>query len=172
MVSEEDQYKSILSLDITLYNNVNFNTYIKEANLIKDVIIKNSVPENTSFVKTLDDLMKDILQDKKKQNDPDLYKDTKFLKKFMAEIDQLWVYYQTFGMQLSKTDYPRRIQRRLAWKKFILLESGGRLVVSKQQGPIKMKNLPKSISTSLPEGMPKVDLFVSRLSHQLPQYVA
>ena len=114
MVSEEDQYKSILSLDITLYNNVNFNTYIKEANLIKDVIIKNSVPENTSSVKTLDDLVKDILQDKKKQNDPDLYKDTKFLKKFMAEIDQLWVYYQTFGMQLSKTDYPRRIQRRLA----------------------------------------------------------
>ena len=52
------------------YANVNFDTYIKEADLI-NVIIKNPVPENINPVKTLVDFVKDILKDKKKQNDLD-----------------------------------------------------------------------------------------------------
>ena len=53
------------------YVNVNFDTYIKEADLIKAVLIKNPVPENINPVKTLDDFVKDILKDKKKQKDLD-----------------------------------------------------------------------------------------------------
>ena len=48
-------------------------------------------------------------------------------------------------------------------------ECGGRLAVLKQQGPIRMQTLPKSISTSLSEEG-KIYLFASRLPHQLPQY--
>ena len=53
------------------YASVNFDTYIKEADLIKGVLCKNPVPENISSVKTLDNLMKDILKDQKKQKDLD-----------------------------------------------------------------------------------------------------
>ena len=49
------------------YANVNFDTYMKEADLIKAVLIKNPVPENINPVKTLYDIVKHILQDKKKQ---------------------------------------------------------------------------------------------------------
>ena len=48
------------------YTNVNFDTYIKEADLIKVALIKNPVPKNINPVKTLDDFVKDILKDKKK----------------------------------------------------------------------------------------------------------
>ena len=71
MVSEEDQYKYSLPPDMAQYANVNFDTYIKEADLIKAVLIKNPVPENINPVKTLDDFVKDILKDKKKQKDLD-----------------------------------------------------------------------------------------------------
>ena len=40
---------------------------MKEADLIKAVLIKNPVPENINPVKTLYDIVKHILQDKKKQ---------------------------------------------------------------------------------------------------------
>ena len=53
------------------YANVNFNTHIKETDLIKTVLIKNPAPENINPVKTLDDFVKDILKDKKKQKDID-----------------------------------------------------------------------------------------------------
>ena len=71
MVSEEDQYKYSLPLDTVHYANVNFDTYIKETDLIKVVLIKNPVPENINLVKTLDDFVKCILKDKKKQKDVD-----------------------------------------------------------------------------------------------------
>ena len=71
MVSEEDQYKYSLLLDMAQYTNVNFDTYIKEVDLIKVVLIKNLVPENMNPVKTMDDFVKDILKDKKKQQDLD-----------------------------------------------------------------------------------------------------
>ena len=51
-------------------------------------------------------------------------------------------------------------------------EYGGRLVVLKQQGPIRMETLPKSISASLPEEGNAQNLFATRLSYQLPQYFA
>ena len=50
MLSEKDQYNT--SPDMTQYENVNFDTYIKEAGLIKAVLIKNLVPENINPVKT------------------------------------------------------------------------------------------------------------------------
>ena len=61
VVSEENQYKYSLPPDMAQYVNVNFDIYIKEADLIKAVLIKNSVPENINPVKTL----KDILKEKK-----------------------------------------------------------------------------------------------------------
>ena len=54
---------------MALCANVNFDTYIKEAGLIKAFLIKNPVPENINPVKTLDDFVKNILKDKKKQKD-------------------------------------------------------------------------------------------------------
>ena len=51
---------------MTQYVKVNFDTYIKEVDLIKAVIIKNPVPENVIPVKTLNDFVKDTLKDKKK----------------------------------------------------------------------------------------------------------
>ena len=71
MVSWEDQYKYV---NATQYANVNFDTYIKETDLIKAVLIKNPVPENINPVKILDDFMKDILKDKEKQKDFDFEK--------------------------------------------------------------------------------------------------
>ena len=53
------------------YANVNFDTYIKEEDLIKAVLIKNPVPESINIVKTLDDFAKDTLKEKKKQKDHD-----------------------------------------------------------------------------------------------------
>ena len=55
MVSENDQYKYSLPPDMAQYTNVNFDTYIKEADLIKAVLIKNPVPENINPVKSLDE---------------------------------------------------------------------------------------------------------------------
>ena len=66
MNSEEYQYNYSLPLDMTQYVNVNFDTYIKETDLIKAVLITNPVPENINPVETLDDFVKDILKDKKK----------------------------------------------------------------------------------------------------------
>ena len=63
VVSEEDQYKYSLPTDMAQYANVNFDTYIKEADLMKTVLIKNPVPENINPVKNLDDFVKDILKD-------------------------------------------------------------------------------------------------------------
>ena len=74
VVSEEDQYKYSLLPDMAQYANVNFDTYIKSADLIKAALIKNRVPENINLVKTLDDFAKDILKDKKKQKDLDFDK--------------------------------------------------------------------------------------------------
>ena len=55
VVSENHQYKYSLPPDMAQYTNVNFDTYIKEADLIKAVLIKNPVPENINPVKTLDE---------------------------------------------------------------------------------------------------------------------
>ena len=71
VVSEEDQYKYSLPPDRVQYANVNFDTYIKEPDLIKAVLIKNPVPENINPVKTLNDFVKNILKGKKKQKDLD-----------------------------------------------------------------------------------------------------
>ena len=56
---------------MTQYANINFNTYIKEADLIKAAITKNTLPENINLVKALNDFVKDIVKDNKKQKDLD-----------------------------------------------------------------------------------------------------
>ena len=111
MVSEEDLYKYSLPQDMALYANVNFDTYIKEADLIKADLIKNPVPENSNPVKTLDDFVKDILKDKKKQKDLDF---DNVLEKIqdrnlsvMSPLSKIWT-------ALSQPNYPKKIQWRLS----------------------------------------------------------
>ena len=106
LVSEEDQYKYSLPPDMAQWANVNCNTYIKETDLIKAVLIKNLVSQNIDPVKTLDDFVKDILKDKKKQKDLDFQN----FQKFKFEIDKLWFNYRRFVLQLNLPDYPKRIQ--------------------------------------------------------------
>ena len=89
------------------YANVNFDTYIKEADLIKTVPIKNPVPENINPVKILDDFVKISLKIKRSRR---ILISTTFLKIFKVEIDQLWVHYKKLGLHLSQPDYPRSIQ--------------------------------------------------------------
>ena len=66
---EEDQYKYILPPEIAQYPNVNFDTKIKEAGLIKAVLIRNPGSEDINPVKTLANFVKDILKDKKNKKD-------------------------------------------------------------------------------------------------------
>ena len=92
------------------YAKVNFDTYIKEADLIKVVLIKNPVPENINLAKTLDDFVKDILKNKKKQRDLDF---DNVLEKIQDRNQSVMGSLSKTGLQLSQPDYPRRIQRRL-----------------------------------------------------------
>ena len=69
--------------------NVNCNTYIKDTELIKAVLIKNPVSQNIDPMKTLDDFVKDLVKDKKKLKDLDFDN----FRKFKFEMDQLWVNY-------------------------------------------------------------------------------
>ena len=64
------------------YANVNFDTYIKEADLIKTVPIKNPVPENINPVKILDDFVKISLKIKRSRR---ILISTTFLKIFKVE---------------------------------------------------------------------------------------
>ena len=110
VVSEEDQYKYSLPLDMAQYTNVKFDTCIKDADLIKAVLIKNPVPENINPVKTLDDFVKDILKDKKKQKYFDF---DNVLEKIQGRNRSVMGSLSKTGLQLSQPGYPRRIQRRL-----------------------------------------------------------
>ena len=69
MVRVEDQYKYILPPEIAQYPNVNFDTKIKEADLIKAVLIGNLGSEDINPVKTLHNFVKDVLKDKKNKKD-------------------------------------------------------------------------------------------------------
>ena len=69
--------------------NVNCNTYIKDTELVKAVLIKNPVSQNIDPMKTLDDFVKDLVKDKKKLKDLDFDN----FRKFKFEMDQLWVNY-------------------------------------------------------------------------------
>ena len=71
MVSEEDHYNYSLPPDMVQCANDNFNTCIKEADLIKTVLIENPVTENINPVKTLADFVKDVPKDKERQKDLD-----------------------------------------------------------------------------------------------------
>ena len=103
VVSEEVQYNYSLNLDMAQYANINFDTYIKEGDLLKAILIK--IP-----VKTLDDFVKDIFKDKKKQKNLNF---DNVLEKIQGRNRSVRVHYWKFGLQLSQPDYLRRIQWRL-----------------------------------------------------------
>ena len=69
------------------YVNVKFYTYIKEADLIKTVLIKNLVPENINPVEMLADFVKDILKNKKKQKGLDF---DNVLEKVVGPLLKIW----------------------------------------------------------------------------------
>ena len=87
------------------YTNVNFDTFIKEADLIKAILIKNPVPENINPVKALDDSVKDIYKDKKKQKDLDF---DNVLEKFhgrnrsvMGPLSKIWTAVESIRLSLE-----------------------------------------------------------------------
>lgn len=79
---------------MTQYAKVNFDTYIKVADLKKAALIKNPVPENINAVKTLDDFVKDIFKDKKKLKDLDfdnvLAKIQSQNRSIMGSLSNIW----------------------------------------------------------------------------------
>ena len=79
---------------MTQYAKVNFDRYIKVADLKKAVLIKNPVPENINAVKTLDDFVKDIFKDKQKLKDLDfnnvLAKIQSQNRSIMGSLSNIW----------------------------------------------------------------------------------
>lgn len=79
---------------MTQYAKVNFDTYIKVADLKKAALIKNPVPENINAVKTLVDFVKDIFKDKKKLKDLDfdnvLAKIQSQNRSIMGSLSNIW----------------------------------------------------------------------------------
>ena len=53
------------------YANDNFETYIKDIDLKKAVLLEHPVPNNLDLVKKLDSFVHDIVKDKRKQTDID-----------------------------------------------------------------------------------------------------
>ena len=49
--------------------NTHFETYVKEADLKQQILMENPVPDNLDQAKKLDDFVRDILKDKRKQED-------------------------------------------------------------------------------------------------------
>ena len=73
---------------------IHSDTYIKEADVIKTALIKNPVPENINPVKALDDFVRDIVKDKKKQKnlnfDNDLAKFQGQTRSVMGPLSNTW----------------------------------------------------------------------------------
>ena len=72
VIPEEDQYKYSLPLKIAKYINDHFATYMKDADIKKQILLQNPVPENVNKAKKLDEFVRDILKDKHKPRDLDL----------------------------------------------------------------------------------------------------
>ena len=114
MIFEDCQYKYSLPPDVAQYTNVNFDTFTKEAVLIKALLIKNPVPENIKPMKILNDFVKDILKDENKQKDLDF---DNSLEKIQGPDRSVMVPLSIIRLQLSQPEYPKRIQWRLTLKK-------------------------------------------------------
>ena len=54
------------------YANTHFETYVKEADLKQQILMENLVLDNLDQVKKLDNFVRDILKDKRKQKDLDM----------------------------------------------------------------------------------------------------
>ena len=106
VVSEEDQYKYSLPPEMAQCTNVDFDTYIKESDLIIAVLIKSPVPENINPVKTMDDFVKDSLKDKRKQKhlnfDNVLEKIEGRNRSVMCPLSKMWTAVES--ARLSKED--------------------------------------------------------------------
>ena len=77
------------------YANTHFETYVKEADLKQQIVMENPVPDNLDQVKKLDDFVRDILKDQRKQKDLDM--DVTFRKiqskntSVMSPLSKLWM---------------------------------------------------------------------------------
>ena len=54
------------------YTNTHFETYVKEADLKRQILTENLVPDNLDQVKKLDDFVRDILKNNCKQKELDM----------------------------------------------------------------------------------------------------
>ena len=54
------------------YTNTHFETYVKEADLKRQILTENLVPDNLDQVNKLDDFVHDILKNKCKQKEWDM----------------------------------------------------------------------------------------------------
>ena len=77
------------------YANTHVETYVKEADLKQQIVMENPVPDNLDQVKKLDDFVRDILKDQRKQKDLDM--DVTFGKiqskntSVMSPLSKLWM---------------------------------------------------------------------------------
>ena len=72
VISEEEKFRYNFPTDMAEYANTHFETYVKEADLEQQILTENPVPDNLDQVKKLDDFVRDILKDKRKQKDLDM----------------------------------------------------------------------------------------------------
>ena len=94
------------------YTNVNFDTYIKKADLIKVVLTENPVPENINPMKTLDDFVKHILRDKKKQKGEKGGGGNQMLLKLSKEI---WQYLLKYQITITAEYLPSSLNVEAGW---------------------------------------------------------
>lgn len=64
--SKKDKFRYSLPTHIGEYANTNFESYVKEADIKQQILMKNPVPDNLDQVRKLDDFVRDILKDKYK----------------------------------------------------------------------------------------------------------
>ena len=91
---------------MTQYTNVDFDTYIKKADLIKAALIQTRISENINPMETLDDFLKDILKDKKMQKDLNFDKVLEKIqgrnRSVMGSLSKIWT--AVNSARLSKED--------------------------------------------------------------------
>ena len=78
------------------YANTHFETYVKEADLKQQILMENPAPDNLDQVKKLDDFVRDILKDKRKQKDLDMTVTFEKIQSknacVMGPLSKLWMF--------------------------------------------------------------------------------
>ena len=117
VISEEEKFGYNLSTDMAAYANTHFETYVKEADLKQQTLMKNPVPDNLDQAKKLDDFIRDILKDKHNQKDLDM---RAYIEKTVLLLDQTnnyITYFRRYNI-LAALNSPAQVQRNV--------EGGGR----------------------------------------------